>query len=188
MIGAHMRYVSRATKNPLCKLQRLENLRLHLMPLRKAFEGALRAYIGSKYRRKGFDRQVAELRNELKCGKATIQEITTALTDSLEISKGLPVVIIREDIWGKRLGLVVKTHLRSTFDDAVAIGQRRLRNWSRSCCGGCVLSQTSPHPLVWVVLNVSRTYGSTSALHGILSTSVPASQGSEAYFGFLDLS
>lgn len=90
------------------------------MPLRKAFESVLGAYIGSKYRRKDFDRQVAELRNELKCGKAMIQEITPALTDLLEISKGLPVVVVREDIWGKRLGLVVKTHLNSTFDDAVA--------------------------------------------------------------------
>jgi len=90
------------------------------MPLRKFFEGALKAYIDSKYSPKGFDRQVAELRNELKCGKATIQDITPALTDLLEVSKGLPVVIVREDIWGKRLGVVVKTHLHSTFDDAVA--------------------------------------------------------------------
>jgi hypothetical protein len=90
------------------------------MTLREAFDSAVKAYVDFKYCHKGFDTRVAVLRNKLRYGKASIQEVTPAINDLLEISKGLPVVIIREDIWGKRLGVLVKTHLHSTFEDAVA--------------------------------------------------------------------
>jgi len=62
--------------------------------LRKAFDDAVQAYVDFKCCHKGFDRQVAILRNKLRYGifKASIPEVTSATND----------------IWGRRSGVLAK--------------------------------------------------------------------------------
>jgi len=68
------------------------------MHLWKAATGKLQAYVDSKYAPKSFDRPVAIVRNNLKCSEVAIEEINPTIKHLQDISRGLAVIIVREDI------------------------------------------------------------------------------------------
>ena len=81
-------------------------------------------YLGNPFSkpRNGFDAQINQLRKLLKTHDETSEQVTSAVNEIRSISPHPPLEIVPKGVWpigDTRLN--VKTHLKSTFTDAVAL-------------------------------------------------------------------